>query len=175
MKKRISVLLLVCLLSAALGGCAGAQEKAVIIPPEASPETGGDSTGDEATVPTLSFFGAWEIMDYQSAEDASLSAEEAEALRGTSVTYQQASVLINDEKAAEGFSYKTDGPSYDYDSLIDAYSANLGEWWNNVGAVTCIVCDSDAEFFGDRFFTVDEDTIWIYHGGVFFLAKSVDG
>lgn len=175
MKKRISIFLLVCLLSAALGGCAGAQEKAVIIPPETSPEAGDKSTGDEAAVPTLSFFGAWEVMDFQSAEDASLSADEAEAFRGTTVDYQPDSVFINGGSAARELTYKTDGPSYDYDSLIEAYSANLGEWWNNVDTVTCIVSDSDADFFGNRLFMVDADTIWIYYGGVFFLAKSVDG
>lgn len=175
MKKRISIFLLVCLLSAALGGCAPAQERAVIIPPEASPDVEHENPGNEAGAAALSFFGAWEVMDFQSAEDAGLSAEDAEALRGTSVTYQQDSVLINGEKAAEGFSYKTDGPSYDYDGLIEAYSANLGEWWNNVDTVTCIVYDSDADFFGNRLFMADADTIWIYYGGVFFLAKSVDG
>lgn len=179
MKKLISVLLLVCLLSAALSGCAGAQDKAVIIPPETSPEASPDveheNPGNEAGAAALSFFGAWEVMDFQSAEDAALSYEEAEAFRGASIAYQPDSVLINGEAAAEGITYKTDGPSYDYDSLIDAYSANLGEWWNNVDTVTCIVSDSDADFFGNRLFMVDADTIWIYYGGVFFLAKSVDG
>ena len=40
--------------------------------------------------------------------------------------------------------------------------------------VVCIASGSDADFFGNRLFMVDEDTIWIYYGGVFFLAKSVD-
>ncbi len=175
MKKRISIFLLVCLLSAALGGCAPAQERAVIIPPEASPDVEHETPGNEAGAAALSFFGAWEVTDFQSAEDAGLSYEEAEAFRGASIAYQPDSVLINGEAAAEGITYKTDGPSYDYDSLIDAYSANLGEWWNNVDTVTCIVSDSDADFFGNRLFMVDADTIWIYYGGVFFLAKSVDG
>lgn len=174
MKKILSFLLLVCVLAALLSGCGGAQEKAVIIPPEVSPEAGGESPGNEAGAAALSFFGAWEVMDFQSAEVASLSAEEAESFRGTSVTYRQDSVLINGEIAAEGLTYKTDGPSYDYDSLIEAYSANLGEWWNNVDTVVCIASGSDADFFGNRLFMVDEDTIWIYYGGVFFLAKSVD-
>lgn len=178
MKKFTSVLLLVCLLSALLCGCGNAREEAVIIPPEASPAASPDAEhenpGNESDPAALSFFGAWEVMDFQSAETAALSAEESESYRGAVVTYQPDCVLINGESAAQGLTYKTDGPGYDYDSLIEAYSANLGEWWNNVDTVTCIISDPDADFFGNRLFTVDADTIWIYYGGVFFLAKSVD-
>lgn len=166
-------LLLVCLLSVLSCGCGSACDEAVIIPPEASPDLEHENPGDEAGAAALSFFGAWEVMDFQSAETAPLSAEEAEGYRGAVVTYQPDCVLINGESTAQGLTYKTNGPIYDYDSLIEVYSANLGEWWNNVDTVTCIISDSDADFFGNRLFTVDADTIWIYYSGVFFLARSV--
>ena len=56
----------------------------------------------------------------------------------------------------------------------DAYNVNLGEWWDNISEVTYITIDSNKSFFGDQFFVVDSDTIWIYYEGAFFLAKKVN-
>lgn len=91
------------------------------------------------------------------------------------ITYQADSILLDGENVtADDVAYETDLLTYDYDSLTEAYHANLGEWWNNISEVTCVTIDSNESFFGNQFFTADADTIWIYYEGVFFLAKSVN-
>lgn len=123
---------------------------------------------------SFSFYGTWKVMDYQSAAISALSADDMESRRGIVIVYQSDSVLIDGEKVTDdSIAFETEENSYDYDSLIEAYGANLGEWWNNISEVTCITVDSNENFFGSQFFVVDSDTIWIYYEGVFFLAKKI--
>lgn len=125
---------------------------------------------------SFSCYGTWEVKDYQSAEFSILTADEMESFRGIKITYQSDSILLDGEKVSDSnFIYETKDTTYNYDSLTEAYEANLGEWWNNISEVTCITVNSNESFFGNQFFIVDSDTIWIYYEGVFFLAKNNSG
>ena len=122
---------------------------------------------------SFSCYGTWEVKDYQSAEFSTLTVDEMESFRGIIITYQSDSILLDGEKVSDSnFIYETKDTTYNYDSLIEAYEANLGEWWNNISEVTCVTVNSNESFFGNQFFIVDSDTIWIYYEGVFFLAKN---
>lgn len=140
-----------------------------------SSETGETSDDEQETDHFASYYGTWEVKDYQSASVSTLSLEEMESFRGKKITYQADSILLDGENVtADDVAYETDLLTYDYDSLTEAYHANLGEWWNNISEVTCVTIDSSESFFGNQFFTADADTIWIYYEGVFFLSKSVN-
>lgn len=144
-------------------------------PGSESSETGETSDDEQETDHFASYYGTWEVKDYQSASVSTLSLEEMESFRGKKITYQADSILLDGENVtADDVAYETDLLTYDYDSLTEAYHANLGEWWNNISEVTCVTIDSNESFFGNQFFTADADTIWIYYEGVFFLAKSVN-
>ena len=102
---------------------------------------------------SFSFYGTWKVMDYQSAAISALSADDMESRRGIVIVYQSDSVLLDGEKVNEdGFAYETEDNTYNYDSLIEAFGANLGVWWNNISEVTCVTIDSSDIFFGDQFF-----------------------
>lgn len=121
---------------------------------------------------SCSYYGTWEIRDYQSTGISALSSDDMESFQGITITYQSDSILLDDENVTvDYFTDETDNFVYDYDSLTDAYNVNLGEWWDNISEVTYITIDSNKSFFGDQFFVVDSDTIWIYYEGAFFLAK----
>ena len=144
-------------------------------PGSESSETGEASDDEQETDYFASYYGTWEVKDYQSASVSTLSLEEMESFRGKTITYQADSILLDGENVtADDVAYETDLLTYDYDSLTEAYQANLGEWWNNISEVTCVTIDSSESFFGNQFFTADADTIWIYYEGVFFFAKSVN-
>lgn len=176
--KRICVILaaLMCVLSACafhdksaddMGGYNG------ILPSDNLQEETVVVTEQETTDNSFSYYGTWEVKDYQSAEFSTLTADEMESFRGIKITYQSDSILLDGEKVSDGnFIYETKDTTYNYDSLIEAYEANLGEWWNNISEVTCVTVNSNKNFFGNQFFIVDSDTIWIYYKGVFFLAKN---
>lgn len=56
--------------------------------------------------------------------------------------------------------------------ILQDYRANLGEWWNGISQITgVLVINAPESFFGSYFFSVDDDTLWIFCDGVFFLAK----
>lgn len=132
---------------------------------------------------SASYYGTYEVKDYQwqinedmSEENLALSLEEMESFRGKRIAYQSDSVILDGAKAADGnFTYKVADTAYNYDSLIESYDANLGDWWNNISEVACVTIDSNESFFGNQFFVADSETIWIYYEGVFFLAKRVEG
>lgn len=157
------------------------QEEAGSEPVAAAPPSNAES-GDsnaEATDQTFPFYGTWEVKDYQIQVETQyeLSVEDMETFRGMTITYGSDSVALEGKKmSSDYFTYETDDIVYDYDGLTEAYGANLGEWWNNVSEVTHITIESGNAFFGDQFFIVDSDTIWVYYEDVFFLAKrSEDG
>ena len=125
---------------------------------------------------SFSCYGTWEVKDYQCAAISALSSDEMESFRGIEITYQSDSVLLDGEKVSDNnIIYETKDTAYNYDSLTEAYDANLGEWWNNISEVTYVTVSSNESFFGNQFFIVDSDTIWIYYEGVFFLAKNNSG
>ncbi|MDE6435467.1 MAG: M56 family metallopeptidase [Lachnospiraceae bacterium] len=146
------------------------------------PETAESSNSEnetsnmEKTDNSFSYYGTWEVKDYQSATVSALSSDDMESFRGVMIAYQSDSILLDGQNVtAEGnFTYEIDDVTYNYDSLMETYKANLGEWWNNISEVTCVTIDSNESFFGNQFFVVDSDTIWIYYEGVFFLAKNFD-
>lgn len=184
MKKQLLVLLSIGLFTMILSGCSGilpggsSQDESVSMteqeaPPEPSDAENGIADTEESDN-SFPFYGTWKVMDYQSAAISALSADDMESHRGIVIVYQSDLVLLDGEKVSEdGFTYETEDNTYDYDSLIEAFEANLGEWWNNISEVTCVTIDSSDIFFGDQFFIVDSDTIWIYYEGVFFLAKKI--
>lgn len=192
MKKCFLVLLSVSVLSTALNGCGGispdenTQKESVSTSEwETSEsklsETEESSDVEEKTVDnekgnhSFSYYGTWEVKDYQSAEITTASSDDMESFRGVVIEYQSDSILLDGENATvDSFTYETDHTAYDYDSLTEAYNVNLGEWWNHISEVTHITIDSSESFFGNQFFVVDSDTIWIYYGGAFFLAKRVN-
>lgn len=179
MKKYLAVLLTAALFAMTLGGCGGrtnsqdgniSEETAST----AKQETAG-TTDSEDEAPTdifVPYYGTWEVKDYQSAEVSAIGAEEMESFRGATVTYQSDSILLNGEDVNTGsFTYEKGDTPYNYDKLTEDYQANLGEWWNNISEVTEVTVTSDTDFFGSHLFIADEDTLWIYYEGVFFLAK----
>lgn len=190
MKKCLAVLLCTGLLTMILSGCGDILPGDSTLPDDSSREDPVSAVGQETpeasdaendisdTVETddsAAYYGTWKVIDFQSAEFTALSTDDMESYRGVSITYQPDSVLLDGENVtSDSFTFKTDDTALNYDSLTEAYGANLGEWWNNINEVIQITVDSDESFFGDQFFVVDADTIWIYYEGVFFLAKNFD-
>ena len=184
MKKCLLVLLFMCLLTMILNGCSdigsnenSQEEKESMTEQETTggevPETA-ESINDENDN-SFPYYGTWEVRDYQGAAFLELSLDDMEIFRGIMITYQPDSILLDGEKVTDdNFTYETEGTAYHYDSLTETYEANLGEWWNNISEVTYITIDSNESFFGNQFFVVDSDTIWIYYEDVFFLAKKID-
>ena len=191
MKKRCLVLLSASFSAIILNGCSGifpnvnSQEETVSVKEQETkdsklPETA-ESSNSESEISSMlendssfPYYGTWEVKDYQIAMVSTLSSDDIESFRGVMITYQSDSILLDGENviASDNFTYETNDTTYDYDSLIETYDANLGEWWNNISEVTCVTIDSNESFFGNQFFVVDSDTIWIYYEGVFFLAKN---
>lgn len=190
MKKYLLVLLSLGLAAVLMGGCSilpedspqhgtisgtgqgEAGSKPVVTTPPSNAES--EESNAEETDQTFPFYGTWEVMDYQIQVETQyeLSVEDMETFRGVTITYQSDSVVLEGKKVSpDNFTYETDATAYDYDSLTEVYGANLGEWWNNVSEVTHITIESGNAFFGDQFFIVDSDTIWVYYEDVFFLAK----
>ncbi|MBO5057871.1 MAG: hypothetical protein J6C64_16145 [Lachnospiraceae bacterium] len=131
------------------------------------------STAAESEEPEQSdvtYYGTWAVKDYQSAEVSALSTEEIETYLGYTVTYQADAVFQNGQNMnIAGLTYES--KEYTEDSLVQEYKANLGEWWNEKSQVMGIYIDSEDNFFGSQFFAADNDTLWIYYEGVFFLAR----
>ncbi|MCX4379881.1 MAG: hypothetical protein OSJ61_27640 [Lachnospiraceae bacterium] len=192
MKKYFLVLLSSSILSTVLNGCSGilpnenSQEENLSTSEWETSESKLSKTEETSSIeekPTdngkvdnsCSYYGTWEIRDYQSTGISALSSDDMESFQGITITYQSDSILLDDENVTvDYFTDETDNFVYDYDSLTDAYNVNLGEWWDNISEVTYITIDSNKSFFGDQFFVVDSDTIWIYYEGAFFLAKKVN-
>lgn len=191
MKKRLLVLLSTVFFAMILNGCSGilpsdnSQEETMSVTEQETtsselPKTAESSNSEneisnmEETDNSFSYYGTWEVKDYQSATVSALSSDDMESFRGVMIAYQSDSILLDGENvtANDNFTYETDDATYNYDSLTETYKANLGEWWNNISEVTCVTINSNESFFGDQFFVVDSDTIWIYYEGVFFLAKN---
>lgn len=156
----------------------------VILPETVEPPDGENEISNaENNDNSASYYGTYEVKDYQwqinedlSEENLALSLEDMESFRGKKIAYQSDSVTLDGAKVADGnFTYKTADTAYNYDSLMESYDANLGEWWNNISEVTCVTINSNESFFGNQFFVADQETIWIYYEGVFFFAKRVDG
>lgn len=195
MKKYLLLLLTFGLTAALISGCGSIPpddhataktpetipEEAIAESPETS-DTENEISNTENNDSAASYYGTWEVKDYQwlvnesrTEETLALSLDEMESFRGKTITYQSDSIMSDGEKVADGnFTYKTENTTYDYDGLIETFDANLGEWWTNINEVTFVTIDSDESFFGNQFFEADSETIWIYYEGVFFLAKSVD-
>lgn len=189
MKKCFLVLLSISILSIVLNGCSGvlpkenSQEESLSTNTQETSEsklseTDESSDSEEKTTDngivdnSFPYYGTWEIKDYQSAGISTLSSDDMESFRGVIISYQPDSILLDGENVTvDSFTYETDASTYDYDSLTEAYEVNLGEWWDNISEVAHITIDSNESFFGNQFFEVDSDTIWIYYEGAFFLAK----
>lgn len=136
----------------------------------------GISSAESAEIPTdniSSYYGTWSIKDCQSADISALSTEEIGNYMDYTVSYEADAVLVN------GQSMNVSSPVYEFqpyteEALVQDYQANLGEWWAGKAQVSCVVVTSSEAFFGDQFFIADEDTLWIYYQGVFFLARKAE-
>ncbi|MDE6627663.1 MAG: hypothetical protein K2K56_15045 [Lachnospiraceae bacterium] len=155
---------------------ANQQESSKLLETAESSNSENETSNMKETDNSFSYYGTWEVKDYQSATVSALSSDDMESFRGVMIAYQSDSILLDGENvtADDNFTYEIDDATYNYDSLMETYKANLGEWWNNISEVTCVTIDSNESFFGNQFFVVDSDTIWIYYEGVFFLAKNFD-
>lgn len=181
-KKQTSVLLTIILLTISLIGYGNStvndnpqEEEKPVTEQETTEVSETEISETETTDNSASYYGTWEVKDYQSASVSALSSDDMEAFRGSKVTYEADAILLNgEEAAADNFTYEADSNTYNYDSLTETYQANLGEWWNNINEVTYVAVNSNDIFFGSQFFVADSDTLWIYYEGVFFLAKRVE-
>lgn len=129
-----------------------------------------ESDTEESKQGEPSYYGTWAVKDYQSASVSSLSTEEIGDFFSYTVTYQADAVFQNGQNMnIAGLTYESE--EYTEDSIVQEYKANLGEWWNEKSKVTRIFIASEDYFFGNQFFVADDDVIWIYYEGVFFLAR----
>lgn len=137
-------------------------------------ETDIPETVEPAESTEAAYYGTWEIKDCQTADVYALSQEEIEDFLDDTVTYRSDAVLWNGEEIdIETFGYEYEYEAYTEELLVRNYHANLGEWWNGIENISCGFVTSQESFFGDQFFLVDNNTIWIYYEGVFFLAKKI--
>lgn len=128
------------------------------------------------------YYGTWVIQTYEPSDTSVLTEEGTEALKltldeikafsGDTLVYQPDAALHNGERTElrEG-AYQTE--PYTMELLEKNYFLNLGEWWNGVKDITRVTVEAPEEFFGDEFFYVDDETLWIYHEGAFFMAKKI--
>lgn len=129
------------------------------------------SSGEVRSPDAASWYGSWEIKDYQTCAVYALTQEEIEEYLTYTLAYYADSCFVNGVPVAiDNFAYRQEGTAT-YDTLLEDYGANLGEWWNAIPQATDVTIPSDEVFFGSHFFVADNDTIWICHDGVFFLAK----
>ena len=129
-------------------------------------------TEQEEQTNNSSYYGTWEVQDYQAAGVSALSTEECEAFKEYMITYQADAVFQNGNNmnlTEVEYQHET----YTEETLVQDYRANLGEWWNGIEEVRSVNITSTDNFFGSHFFVADNNTIWIYYEGVFFLAKKV--
>lgn len=116
------------------------------------------------------FYGRWYVWDYQTAEVTALSTEAAQGYVGTEVVYEEEYVRVNgDQLAATGFAYTF--TNYTEETLAQEYNVSLGEWWSGISEVVHGEVNTIDNDFGSQFFVVNDEMIWIYHEGVFFLAR----
>lgn len=121
----------------------------------------------------VSYYGTWKVWDYQSASVSALSLEEMDAFKGYTLTYEPDAVLQNDrDMNIADLEYTA--TAYTEETLVQDYRVNLGEWWNGVSEVSDVFITAEEPFFGQEFFVVNDDVIWIYYEGVFFLARKVE-
>lgn len=173
--KRYSGIMLTCFLfTFMLSGCGGKSEpqneSKPAEPEQESASAEEPSTAEENSDDAPSFYGTWEVWDYQGAEITALPADELESFRGITVTYAADSVSLDGQKYdIDGYEY--DSEDYTEELLSENYKVNLGEWWNEKDHVSLVSALTAENFFGSQFFIADEDMIWIYYEGGFFLAK----
>jgi len=125
-----------------------------------------------AETEAVPYYGTWSVKDCQPAKVSALSPEEIGTYLSYSITYQPYAVYQNDQKMnIDALQYESE--PYTEESLVENYKANLGEWWNGISEVSCVSVTAPENFFGNQFFVVSDDTLWIYYEGAFFLAKKV--
>lgn len=174
MKRYWGILLTCFLFTCLLIGCGSKSEpqneNKPAAPKQEAVSTEEASTAEEASEDTPSFYGTWEVWDYQGAEVTALSSDEMEAFRGITVTYAADSVS-SDGQTFDIDGYENDPEDYTEELLVENYNVNLGEWWNEKDRVFLVSTLTTEDFFGSQFFIADEDVIWIYYEGCFFLAR----
>lgn len=133
-----------------------------------------ESELQESEAQSAAYYGTWEIKDYQFASVAALTTEDADKFISRTVTYGADEIAV-DQSPIDLGEIRYEEASISEEDLVRDYKANLGEWWNGKDNVTLVYVDyeSDADFFGGCFVLADGETIWIFHEGVFFLAKKV--
>lgn len=188
MKQRFGAVLFSAALLLALAGCSGSagsapsgsSAAASSAAPSVSSGQSAASTASEAAsgstaaseAAALPFFGVWEVTpNVEFSSVSALSVEDAQKYVGAKVEYRADAVLCNGETVASGALDYTAVP-YDEAKLVDEFRVNLGEWWNAIVSVGFVEPDTASiDGFGTQFFVADDHTLWIYHEGVFFLAR----
>lgn len=135
------------------------------------PEENGEKS--ETQQDMASFYGTWKIWACQPVDEISLPEEKAEELSAfinTTVTYQKDAASWNDQNM-DIAGYEFTPYTYTEEMIVQEYGINLGEWWNGIGEVTGVHISSGNEFFGSRFFIVNDDVLWIYYNDAMFLAR----
>lgn len=120
-----------------------------------------------------SYYGTWEVKDAQRAAVYALSEDEINAFLGSSLFYSADTFRLNEEER-EISGYAFENVAYTEDMIVEEYSLNLGEWWNEKPQVMYYAISSEDNYFGRQFFVADEETLWIYHEGVMFLARRAE-
>lgn len=132
-------------------------------------EDGTETETENISGGVSAWYGTWKIRDYQTADVYAMSQEEIMQYLGGTISYDRDSLTVNGQKTDE-VQFEYDAEPYTEASIAEAFRANLGEWWNGIGEVTGIHVIAQENPFGSFFFAVNEDVLWIYQDGVFFLA-----
>ncbi|MDO4572374.1 MAG: hypothetical protein Q4C13_03320 [Clostridia bacterium] len=172
--KRFFLTIAVCILPLAMllsacGSPGEAQNGGAAAGGPAPADTAAPSPTEAPTAGEPVYYGSWSILDSRAAEVSALSAEETAALLGSSLDYQADAVLQNGDRLAIS-GYVPDGASSACDAIMQDYRVDLEAWRNGAEEASGVSVTAAESFFGDRFFIVNSDTLWIYYEGVFFLA-----
>lgn len=125
-----------------------------------------------------SLYGIWQVVDYRPSQVYALSQQEIEEFLTCRVSYYEDRFVRDGQSGElENFGYTfLDGymfQGYLWEDIGRDFQADLTEWWNGSEMVPMGWITSEAGFFGDTFFLVDEEQMWIYYEGVFFRAEKI--
>lgn len=136
-----------------------------------------ESTPQEQPVPVeeKSYFGDWKITKCAGyAGVSALSEEEVNALIGITLNYQADSMYCStwegERLEITGYEeepYQTAGFATDF----KVNPENIGITAEEILSVTVL---PEEGYLGQRFYAVDDNTLLLYHEGVFFLAERVN-
>lgn len=132
----------------------------------------------EMTKEPLPFYGIYRITDYKCCEEATLSEKSAGTYIGRIVTYGEDFFQYYNSDFLEGFfagSFTYAFQDVVREDVETNYHVDLSDWWEKkeqqVREGTFLYSYKNPAFWGTDFFVIDDNTLWIYRDGVFFLAE----